>query len=76
MLTFFGKNIWVESTGAHECYIWKNAVHAICASKCTEVDEGYGSKVTCRNCEGDEPAVKKTTTWSIKYPSKSPFKFW
>ena len=51
-----------ESTGAHECYICKNPVHAICASKLTEVDEGYGSKVTCRNCEGDEPPVKKTTT--------------
>lgn len=48
-----------ETTGAHECYICKNPVHAICASKFTEVDEGYGSKVTCRNCEGDEPPVKR-----------------
>ena len=35
------------------------------------LEEGYGSQVICNNCIGDEvdePPVKKTTNWCIRYP--------
>ena len=58
------------STGAHHCILCKKVTHAIpTCSTSSDLEEGYGSKVICNNCTDDEPPVKKTTTWCIRYPS-------
>ena len=60
-----------ETTGAHECPICLKPVHAICRGNLNDDNpdlEGYGSKVTCKNCTNSEPPVKKTTSWCIKFP--------
>ena len=61
-----------ECTGAHHCLSCKNAVHIPCADS-TGAEEGYGSKVTCKNCISIEPPVKKSATdWFIRYkPGKA-----
>lgn len=56
-----------ECTGAHHCLSCKNAVHIPCADS-SGAEEGYGSKVTCKNCINVEPPLKKSATdWFIRY---------
>ena len=56
------------STGAHHCKLCKKVTHAVstCSTSSGE-EEGYGSNVICKNCVGDEPPVKKTSAWCIRY---------
>ena len=56
-------------------YVTKQYIYIICAEANTNNDdEGYGSTVVCKNCSersNDEPPIKKTLDWAIKYPPKS-----
>ena len=64
-----------ECTGAHSCSVCHKIVHVICSEASTsDEDEGYGSTVICKKCSeqsNDEPPIKKTIDWAIKYPPKS-----
>ena len=57
------------STGAHCCILCKKVTHAI-STCCTNsgLEEGYGSEVICNKCIDNEPPVKKTINWCIRYP--------
>ncbi|CAB4020647.1 Hypothetical predicted protein [Paramuricea clavata] len=58
----------LESSGAHSCSSCLQDVHVICGK--INGDEGWGCSVLCNNC-ATEPPAKKTSTWSIAYPSRS-----
>ncbi len=64
-----------ECTGAHSCSVCHKIVHVICAeASANDEEEGYGQVVVCKKCSeelNDEPPIKKTIDWAIKYPSKS-----
>ncbi|CAB3976871.1 Hypothetical predicted protein [Paramuricea clavata] len=58
----------LESSGAHSCSSCLQDVHVICGK--INGDEGWGCSVLCNNCT-TEPPAKKTSSWSIAYPSRS-----
>lgn len=61
-----------ESSGAHTCSVCHKTAHAICSETSpNEEEEGYGSAVVCKNCSNDEPPIKKTLGWVIKYTPES-----